>query len=308
MDSWRGWAALLAAGLPGRPCTTWRPAARAAATWNASQLPRALELRPLLAAVIIGVNDTLRHDFNPDRVAYALAHTVGALRATGAAVLTMRLPDAGRMFGLPGALARPLARRMAAVNAAVDELAVRFDTVHFDAVAHPAAYDRRMWSVDRLHPSERGHRFIAGRFYDRLRRAGLPGAAAPRHRADPAGPDPAGAAGLAGHEGYPLAAGPLHRPAPGPAAAGRPRGGGPTGQRQPAGRTTAARLRRSGADDRLRLRRTRAALASWPPAAYQNRAGSGKPAAHVAPSPCRLRPGLAGRRARGCRWAGSGGG
>ena len=125
------------------------------------QLPRALELRPSLAAVVAGVNDTLRRGFDAGRVGAALAHTVGALSAAGATVLTMRLPDPGRMFGLPGALARPLGRRIRAVNAVADAVAARYGTVHFDAAGHPLAYDRRMWSVDRLHPSERGHRLVA---------------------------------------------------------------------------------------------------------------------------------------------------
>ncbi len=172
-NRWRGWAALLAAGLTGVRLHNLAVSGALTRDLEREQLPRALELRPELAAVIVGVNDTLRYDFDPSRTAAALAHTVGALRASGARVLTMRLPDAGLMFGLPGVLARPLARRMAVVNGVLDELAVRFGTVHFDAAAHPATYDRRMWSVDRLHPSERGHRFIATEFFDRLAAQGF---------------------------------------------------------------------------------------------------------------------------------------
>jgi hypothetical protein len=40
--------------------------------------------------------------------------------------------------------------------------------VHFDAAGHPSTYDRRMWSVDRLHPSERGHRLLATAYFDLL--------------------------------------------------------------------------------------------------------------------------------------------
>jgi hypothetical protein len=86
----------------------------------------------------------------------------------------MRLPDPGQMFGLPGALARPLARRMRAVNAAVDEVARRYGTVHLDAARDPATYERRYWSVDRLHPNERGHRLVACRFHALLAAADFP--------------------------------------------------------------------------------------------------------------------------------------
>jgi lysophospholipase L1-like esterase len=194
-DAWRGWAALLAGSLPGVTLQNLAVSGALSRDVERNQLPRALELRPDLAAVIVGVNDTLRYDFDPHGVADALAHTIGALRATGALVLTMRLPDAGRMFGLPGVLARPLARRMAAVNEVIEELAQRFGTVHFDAAAHPSTYDRRMWSVDRLHPSERGHRFVAGEFFDRLARRGYP--VGERPGAEPTSPAPTRRAQLA---------------------------------------------------------------------------------------------------------------
>jgi lysophospholipase L1-like esterase len=158
--SWRGWAAILAPALPAKLCNLAVSGALTADV-EREQLPRALELRPDVASVIVGVNDTLRHSFNATRVGAALSHTVGALAAAGATVLTMRLPDPGQMFGLPPALAKPLARRIRAVNAVADKVAQRFGTVHFDAVGHPQTYDRRMWSVDRLHPSERGHRLVA---------------------------------------------------------------------------------------------------------------------------------------------------
>ena len=50
------------------------------------------------------------------------------------------------------------------------------------------ACDPRMWAVDRLHPSERGHRLIACRFHDQLAAAGLP--AGPRPDPEPSSPPP----------------------------------------------------------------------------------------------------------------------
>jgi GDSL-like Lipase/Acylhydrolase family len=101
------------------------------------QLPAATALRPEVASVVVGINDTLRGDFDPERTGASVDRTVAALRSAGAQVLTARLPDPGQMFGLPRALARPLARRMRAVNAAVDEVARRHGTVHLDAARDP---------------------------------------------------------------------------------------------------------------------------------------------------------------------------
>jgi hypothetical protein len=152
------------------------------------QLPAATALRPDVASVVVGINDTLRGDFDPERTGASVARTVAALRAAGAQVLTMRLPDPGQMFGLPGALARPLARRMHAVNAAVDEVARRHGTVHLDAARDPATYERRYWSVDRLHPNERGHRLMACRFHALLAASGSP--VGPGPDPEPSSPPP----------------------------------------------------------------------------------------------------------------------
>jgi hypothetical protein len=76
------------------------------------------------------------------------------------------------MLGMPGLLARPLARRAQQINEVMDGLADRFGTLHFDAATDEEAYDPRMWAVDRLHPSERGHRLIARRFHALLAEAG----------------------------------------------------------------------------------------------------------------------------------------
>ena len=94
-------------------------------------------------------------------------------------MLTMRLPDPARMFGLPAGLARPLSRRMHAVNTELDKVAARYGTLHWDAARDPETYERRNWSVDRLHPNERGHRLIACRLWDSLAAAGHAVAARP---------------------------------------------------------------------------------------------------------------------------------
>jgi lysophospholipase L1-like esterase len=185
---WRGWAHLLAVGLPEPELHNLAVRGAQATQVERDQLPAALDLRPDVASVIVGINDTLRAGFDPVRTGQATARTVAALTASGAAVLTMRLPDPARMFGLPGGLARPLSRRMRAVNAELDRIAAHYGTLHWDASGDPETYDKRNWSIDRLHPNERGHRLIACRFWDRLAAAGL--AETDRPAAEPMGPAP----------------------------------------------------------------------------------------------------------------------
>ena len=185
---WRGWAHYLAAGLSGPELHNLAVRGAQAKQVERDQLPAALELRPDIASVFVGINDTLRAGFDPVRTGQATARTVAALTASGATVLTMRLPDPAQMFGLPTGLARPLTRRMRAVNAELDKIAAHYGTVHWDASSDPETYDRRNWSVDRLHPNERGHRLIACRFWDRLAAAGHEVTGRPD--AEPAGPGP----------------------------------------------------------------------------------------------------------------------
>ncbi len=169
---WRGWAQHLAGGLPEPELHNLAVLGAQAKHVERDQLPKALELRPDVASLVVGINDTLRAGFDPVRTGQSAARTVAALRASGATVLTMRLPDPGRMFGLPAGLAAPLSRRMRAVNAELDKVAAHFGTLHWDAAGDLETYDSRNWSVDRLHPNERGHRLIACRFWDCLAAAG----------------------------------------------------------------------------------------------------------------------------------------
>jgi lysophospholipase L1-like esterase len=185
---WRGWAVFLAEGLPGGQLHNLATTGAQAADVERAQLPRALELRPDVASVVVGINDTLRQGFDPPRVHDALAHVIGSLSAAGAVVLTMRLPDPGKMLGMPTWLARPLAGRIDELNQVMDEMAAQFGTLHFDAAADSQVYERRMWSVDRLHPSERGHRHIACRFHDQLAAHGHP--VGPRPGSEPTSPPP----------------------------------------------------------------------------------------------------------------------
>ncbi|MDG4866348.1 SGNH/GDSL hydrolase family protein, partial [Streptomyces sp. T-3] len=114
-EAWRGWAALLAAGLaPGEVPVEFRNFAVSGAQSHdvlGRQLPAALAFRPDVVSVVIGVNDTLRCTFDIHAVAARLDEVYARCTARGAVLLTACLPDPGTMLGLPGALARPLARR-----------------------------------------------------------------------------------------------------------------------------------------------------------------------------------------------------
>ncbi|MFI8517929.1 SGNH/GDSL hydrolase family protein [Streptomyces sp. NPDC085481] len=190
--TWRGWAALLAVALG--PCghkvafTNLAESGAQSREVAERQLPAALALEPQLASVVVGVNDTLRRTFDIERLARSLDRVCGELAASGAVLLTACLPDPGRMLGLPGPLARPLARRQRAVNAVVHALSGRYDAVHLHLDGPAWTLDRSLWSADRLHPGERGHRAIAAAFHRLLQDRGLAHGAPPSP--DPEQPPP----------------------------------------------------------------------------------------------------------------------
>ncbi|MEU3187330.1 SGNH/GDSL hydrolase family protein [Streptomyces sp. NPDC006923] len=174
---WRGWAALLGAGIggPDAPGVFRNFAVSGALTRDVEerQAPAAVEFAPGVASVVVGVNDTLRRAFDIQDLAQRLDRICGVLAAHGTLLLTACLPDPGSMLGLPAPLARPLARRQRAVNAVVHALSARYDTVHLHMADASWVADRSLWSADRLHPGERGHRTIALRFHELLAARGL---------------------------------------------------------------------------------------------------------------------------------------
>ncbi len=190
--AWRGWARLLAAGLPadGQRTTFLNLAVSGALSADVAerQAPRALAFEPHLASVVVGVNDTLRRTFDIARLTRHMDRVCADLDAAGAVLLTACLPDPGRMLGLPPPLARPLARRQRSVNAVVHALSARYRAVHLHLADAAWTEDRSLWSADRLHPGERGHRAVAEGFHRLLTERGLAQGAPPAR--EPAQPPP----------------------------------------------------------------------------------------------------------------------
>jgi lysophospholipase L1-like esterase len=191
--AWRGWAAILAASLDADLLNLARSGARTADVAG-PQLTAALDFRPHLASVLVGGNDTLRGGFAIDRAAAELHTVLGTLRAHGAVVLTACLPDPGSVLRLPWPLARPLGRRMSALNDAVHALSAHHGALHLHAARRPWATSPGALSADRLHPSETGHRMLAADFHALLAGAGL--ASGPAPRLAPDGPPPGRAASV----------------------------------------------------------------------------------------------------------------
>ncbi|MGQ0776475.1 MAG: SGNH/GDSL hydrolase family protein [Pseudonocardiales bacterium] len=173
---WRGFGPLLAAALGAAGEVRYTNLAVTGARMGClrhRQLPGALRERPDVAVILAGMNDTLRSDFDPVAVRDNLDATVATLQDAGTVVLTTRFHEHGRVFWLPGPLRRALHNRVRQLNGATEQVVARRGALCLDLDLMPGAYDAAAWSVDRLHPSERGHRMLALGYTELLGAAGI---------------------------------------------------------------------------------------------------------------------------------------
>ncbi|MEC3958411.1 SGNH/GDSL hydrolase family protein [Nocardia sp. CDC153] len=167
---WRGVGPLLAEALGGNEIryTNLSFVGARMACVRERQLAAAVRSRPDVALLLVGMNDTLRSNFDPAGMRADLEHVLSRLAAVGTVVVTVRFHDHGKIFRIPRPLRRALRQRITALNAVIDAAAARHDARCVDIDLLPGAYDLRLWSVDRLHPSELGHRVLAAAFTELL--------------------------------------------------------------------------------------------------------------------------------------------
>jgi lysophospholipase L1-like esterase len=169
---WRGFGPMLAEALGGARLTNLAVSGSRVGGVLENQLPAALAARPDFAVLVVGMNDTMRSDFDPVRLHADLDHVVGALVAAGTVVITAKYHQHHRVFRLPGPIKRALASRIGALNEILDTVGRRHGIGVIDLDQVPGIYETAAWAVDRLHPSELGHRLLARAIADQLATTG----------------------------------------------------------------------------------------------------------------------------------------
>jgi lysophospholipase L1-like esterase len=125
------------------------------------QLNAAHAFRPDLALVCIGTNDVLRGDFSPEEIKNSLITVIETLTENNAVIILLGLPDPISTAPGPLALRKILSARVALINEIYIELSERENVVLVPTWDSKIAHERRMWHVDRMHPSAIGHQLIA---------------------------------------------------------------------------------------------------------------------------------------------------
>jgi lysophospholipase L1-like esterase len=146
-----------------------RPGAQSAEVLE-DQLPKALIFKPDIAAVIVGGNDALRNGFDPSKLHQNLRATISELKKSGAEVLLLQLHDPTRIVPLPKLLAQVLSRRVNAVNRVIHSVGREFNAQILMTRSIQDIYERKVWHIDRMHPSKYGHQIMATHFREILLR------------------------------------------------------------------------------------------------------------------------------------------
>lgn len=125
------------------------------------QLNAAHAFRPDLALVCIGTNDVLRGDFSPEEIKNSLITVIETLSENNAVIILLGLPDPISTAPGPLALRKILSARVTLINEIYIELSERENVILVPTWDSKIAHERRMWHVDRMHPSAIGHQLIA---------------------------------------------------------------------------------------------------------------------------------------------------
>jgi lysophospholipase L1-like esterase len=154
----RGWTDRLADALaersPGLEYANLAIRGRKMRQIIAEQAPVALAMKPDLVSLVGGGNDILRPQADIDAISATLEDAVVHIRATGADVLL------GTGFKAGGAL-RGTNGRVGRYNSNIWSIARRHGAYVVDTWGLRSLFDLRLWSDDRIHLTDEGHRRIA---------------------------------------------------------------------------------------------------------------------------------------------------
>ncbi|WP_328464039.1 SGNH/GDSL hydrolase family protein [Actinoplanes sp. NBC_00393] len=129
------------------------------------QLEPTLAMRPDLVSFAAGGNDILRPRADVAGLLRRAERAIEQIRAAGADVVVFRFADVAAH--IPGGQ-RMIAPRAALLNDGIRDIAERHGAHLIDLFADAAFLHRSMWSADRLHLSELGHRRVAGHVLNSL--------------------------------------------------------------------------------------------------------------------------------------------
>jgi lysophospholipase L1-like esterase len=125
------------------------------------QLSAAQALDPELVLICIGTNDVLRGDFSPEEIRESLFKVIEMLDNSKTLIVLLGLPNPMRTAPGPIVLRKILRARVAIINEIYSEIADKGLALFVPTWDSKIAHEKRLWHIDRMHPSPQGHQLIA---------------------------------------------------------------------------------------------------------------------------------------------------
>ncbi|WP_077098600.1 SGNH/GDSL hydrolase family protein [Mycobacterium terramassiliense] len=150
-------AAMIDARYPGLQYANLAIRGKLVADVLREQVPPALEMRPDLITVCVGMNDVIQPGNSFGRALDKLEQVYAALAGSGATVVTTTFPNVAQF--LP--LGRLVSGRLTRINEAIRAAADRYDFRLVDLYHAASMRDLDTWDVDRVHASTKGHILFA---------------------------------------------------------------------------------------------------------------------------------------------------
>jgi hypothetical protein len=130
-------------------------------------------MEPEICGVFVGGNDLLRNGYKPATLEANLREIILALLAAGSEVFLIELHDPLQLLKLPRLLGRVLRRRVESVNAVYRKMYNQYGIKLITVRDIPGLYEKKMWHIDRMHPSSSGHQYLAMKVLDYFNEIGL---------------------------------------------------------------------------------------------------------------------------------------
>jgi lysophospholipase L1-like esterase len=125
------------------------------------QLSAAEAFNPDLVLICIGTNDVLRGDFSPSEIKESMSRVVDQLGNSNAVIVLLGLPNPMRTAPGPKSLKKILSARVAIINKIYSEIADGNQIYFIPTWDSKIAHEKKLWHIDRMHPSALGHQHIA---------------------------------------------------------------------------------------------------------------------------------------------------
>ena len=126
-----------------------------------NQLSAAQALDPDLVLICIGTNDVLRGDFSPEEIRKSLFKVIEMLDNSKTLIVLLGLPNPMRTAPGPIVLRKILCARVAIINQIYSEISDNGLALFVPTWNSKIAHEKRLWHIDRMHPSPQGHQLIA---------------------------------------------------------------------------------------------------------------------------------------------------